>query len=96
MTDVPLMYRAISSSLEAELTDAGVEEAAEIARRICVKFCEAHSGNIYRVPTLKSMLNVDRDKAVKGDSEAMTVPELMRKYGLSSRQIYNILGKSDE
>jgi|GEM_PF-759531 Mor family transcriptional regulator len=63
---------------------------------IALKICEELGGLVLAIPRAGGFYREQRDAAIRADyDQGVKVPGLARKHHLTSRQIYNILGKAD-
>ena len=71
---------------------------AELAGvKIALMIIQVVGGTILRLPKIDRFLRRQRDRCIRRDYDAgMSVTSLARKYKLSERQIWNILGTADE
>jgi len=75
--------------LLAEIPDVGVRRALRIAQEF--------GGTMIRLYNLNKFLRRHRDRCIRRDYDAgLTAIELARKYQLSERQIWNILGAANQ
>ena len=87
----PMLFTDMCDAAESELAESGIENHAEVAKRIAGKFCELHRERIYRVPTLKAITKAERDIQIINDSKKMSVERISHKYGLTKSHIYVLI-----
>lgn len=91
----PILYRDMLDVAVSELSSSGIgyDRSRELAVRIVTQFCRTHGDKIYRVPTLKSLSKIERDKIIREQSKSMSVAKIARAHGLAQWTVRDILNE---
>lgn len=93
----PAAYRDIVLTASSELEKQLPEKAAnDLAHKIARRFCDSHTGNVYRVPVLRRAKKLARDAEIRELAKTMDSAAIAKKLGLADRWVREIIRTGEQ